>query len=86
MGMFDYIKYKMKCPHCGKMITEFQSKDGDCMLGRLNFWEVEEFYNYCDECGTWIEFTLKEEDVNFDILIDQYEMTVKLPKNSQEDL
>lgn len=85
MGMFDYVKYKMKCPHCGKMITEFQSKDGCCLCVELDFWEVEEFYNSC-KCGTWIEFRLKEEFMRPRHTIDHYEMTVELPKKPKEDL
>jgi hypothetical protein len=29
MGVFDYVRYEANCPHCGKRLTEFQTKDGD---------------------------------------------------------
>lgn len=32
MGLFDYVRYEADCPHCGKRLTEFQTKDGDAKL------------------------------------------------------
>lgn len=61
MGMFDWINIKIPCPKCGKEITGFQSKDGDCLLACLEFWQVDNFYSYCDHCKATIDFTLKEE-------------------------
>ena len=56
MGMYDCVKYKMDCPECGKKLDSFQSKDGKCMLAQIEFWEVNNFYDLCGNCGAWIEF------------------------------
>ena len=59
MGMYDYIRYVMDCPECGVEIDSFQSKDGDCCLATLEFWEVDRFYSTCQKCQTWIEYNRK---------------------------
>jgi len=61
MGMFDSINFKIKCSECGNVIDDFQSKDGDCLLNTLEFWEVDNFYSSCSTCNKRIEFTLKKE-------------------------
>lgn len=61
MGMFDWIKFKTKCPKCGNDITGFQSKDGDCMLDCLELWQVDNFYSSCDNCETRVNYTLKKD-------------------------
>lgn len=57
MGMFDSINFKMKCPGCGITLDTFQSKDGPCALSTLEYWEVSNFYDFCNKCDTWVEFT-----------------------------
>jgi predicted RNA-binding Zn-ribbon protein involved in translation (DUF1610 family) len=60
MGMFDTIKdFKTKCPNCGAVVGEFQSKDGSCSLDMIDYWTVNNFYSSCTSCDTWIEYTLK---------------------------
>lgn len=60
MGMFDYIKAPaMNCPNCGEYLNNFQSKDGSCELKTLDYWEVDNFYDYCDNCETMTEFQRK---------------------------
>ena len=59
MGMFDWIKLEIDCPVCGAKVNRFQSKDGPCILAELEFYELGNFYDICDGCGTRIEFTLK---------------------------
>ena len=60
MGMFDSIKdFKVKCPNCGVVVGNFQSKDGECMLNLVDYWTVNHFYSSCGNCNTWIEYTLK---------------------------
>jgi phage FluMu protein Com len=27
MGMFNYVKFEMKCPNCGTIVNTFQTKD-----------------------------------------------------------
>ena len=77
--MFDYIKYEMECPECGHKIDSFQSKDGDCQLHTLNYWEVNNFYTICNNCGVWIIFNYKNSRV--EIPISDYEMTTQKDKN-----
>ena len=60
MGMFDIIKFKMKCTRCKKDMGEFQSKDGNGLMVELEFFEVNNFYASCEYCSTWVEFTLKK--------------------------
>jgi len=60
MGMFDWINFKIPCPKCGREISGFQSKDGDCLLRCLEFWQVDNFYSYCEHCEAMIEYTLNE--------------------------
>jgi len=59
MGMYDDIKFEMKCPKCKTKLNNFQSKDGACMMDVLDFWEVNNFYDSCPECSSWIEFNVK---------------------------
>jgi len=75
MGMYDKIKYEMDCPTCGVRVTGFQSKDKDCKLATLEFWEVDNFYALCPKCSTWIEFNRKEPRTPSPI--GDYEMTVE---------
>ncbi len=60
MGMYDDIKFKIPCPVCGKQVSNFQSKDGRRMLATLDYWEVNNFYAFCDNCDTWVEYNRKK--------------------------
>ena len=73
MGMFDYVKYEMKCPTCGRLLNDFQSKDGMCVMATLEITEVRNFYISCKRCRTWIVFSRKLE---FAQGIDDFAMTV----------
>ena len=55
MGMFDNVRYEEPCWRCGKVLTDWQSKDGPCELLTLEPKDVYSFYTYC-ECGAWNEF------------------------------
>jgi len=57
MGMFDWVEFECKCPLCGKLMDDFQSKDGEKLLKHLPVYAVNNFYGSCDNCGTWIDFT-----------------------------
>ena len=83
MGMFDYINIAVKCPNCGEEMSGFQSKDGRCSLGHVEFWEVDYFYDSCQECNTWVRFQIKE-NVRKELPITAYEMYSTTEKDSNE--
>ena len=84
MGMFDNIRFKIKCPNCGKEVNDFQSKDGKCCMFELDYWEVDNFYASCDNCGTWIEYNLKEKRPK--ISIESYVRTMRTPLKKDDSL
>jgi hypothetical protein len=61
MGTFDWVNFKVPCPKCGREVENFQSKDGDCLLSNLEFWQVDNFYSYCDNCEATINYTLNND-------------------------
>lgn len=71
--MFDNINFEIKCPRCGELVKDFQSKDGSCMLDTLEYWEVDNFYSQCNGCKLWIEFNRKKKQVD----ISEYEMETR---------
>lgn len=77
MSLFDYIQdFEMDCPTCGHNIAGFQSIDGKCILGKITFKEVENFYSSCPLCQTWIEFTYRSKPAD-ERTIDDYAMQAK---------
>jgi len=76
MGMFNFVKFSTKCPKCGELIIDFQTKDGDLTLRTIEFYEVDNFYSSCDKCGTNVEYTLKPE-IRKLITIDYYNLEIK---------
>lgn len=67
MGMFDWVKYEAECQKegCNNVLTQWQSKDGYCVLNNLTPEKLLEqgggystFYDSCSECGTWNTFTI----------------------------
>ena len=53
MGMYDYIKnFEIECPHCGKIVDGFQTKDFICDLEQLDFEEIkndlDDFISRCE--------------------------------------
>jgi len=61
MGLFDYIRYSMKCPKCGKIVDDFQSKDKeDAWCRELDSKEVNNLYSECGNCKAWIEINIEE--------------------------
>ena len=72
MGIFDNVRHEMECPNCGRLVDDFQTKDDDCVLLNLEFWEVDNFYTFCT-CGVWIEFNRDGEGDT----IEAYKMTVR---------
>lgn len=74
--MFDYIKpFQATCPRCNEVVRfeGFQSKDGECLMKYLNFWEVDYFYGTCPKCGVWVNFERKRKDI---VPIEEYEATI----------
>lgn len=76
MGLYDYINFKMNCPRCKKDMGEFQSKDGDCGMETLDWWEVDNFYTSCEHCRTWVEFTLGKRP-NRKLKISDYDKSIE---------
>ena len=85
MGMFDDISFELKCPNCRTLIKGFQSKDGACCMRLLNFWEVNNFYASCNNCNTWIEYTLKlKRRPNRKLTIRDYHKGVRIPTKMKQ--
>ena len=88
MGMFDWVKFKTRCPECGSEITGFQSKDGECILDCIEFWQVGYFYSSCDQCNTIVRYTLKKdvrdkiiseiEKIRRSLTIDDYDLELSV--------
>ena len=73
MGMYDCVSVPdIDCPKCGKPLSDWQSKSGDCVLDEIHYSAVDNFYTSCDECHAWIEFTKR---VYPDAPLSSYEMT-----------
>ena len=85
MGMFDYIRFKMECPNCKTLMKDFQSKDGGCFMYLLNFWEVNNFYDSCGKCRTWVEFTLKLKNrPNRELTLKDYKKEIRIPTKKEQ--
>ena len=64
MGMFDWVVgLTIKCPNCGKDVTDFQTKDTECTLSRVSYEKVDNFHTSCDACGQWIEVHREVQEV-----------------------
>ena len=59
MGMYDNIDFEMGCPVCGAVLNSFQSKDGPCLMDTLDVDDVDQFYDLCHTCKTFITFNRK---------------------------
>ena len=81
MGMFDHIKLTIKCPKCGNLVSNFQTKNNDCTMASLEFWQVDHFYSNCDNCDIWIEFNLKRE-AREKFTIGDYDIKLNLKLNN----
>ena len=77
MGMFNWVKFKMKCPHCGKSVANFQTKDGDSSMTEVDWWTVSNFYTSC-ECGLWIEFHRKHKEIPDEDIEKYFTMTTEM--------
>ena len=63
MGMFDHVKYEAPCAKCGVILTDWQSKDGPCLLQTLDPHQVRNFYTSCDACKQWNEYDVIPRDI-----------------------
>ena len=81
MGMFDYVKYKAPCWKCGKEITEWQSKDSDCLMRELSVKQVSSFYASCFNrvgdkvCNAWNEYKVIPKEV--EVILDEVASKIK---------
>lgn len=74
---FDFVTLEIPCPKCKKPLKDFQTKSTSYPMGaRVGFKKVKNFYGYCAECYTWVEFTLKEGFKKGESL-DDYDMITK---------
>ena len=56
MGMFDMVNFDMKCPECGELLNDFQTKDLNRCLQIVEIDDIYNFYTFCKNCKLWIEF------------------------------
>ncbi len=83
MGMFDWVDFKMPCPKCGQEVDGFQSKSGECTMELVKPSEVTNFYSWCENCGTQIEFFRKDEPD--DDILKHFRMVVEEGKDDDND-
>ena len=74
MGLFNHVDYRMSCPECGSIITDFQTKDESIVslcMETVSLNKIRCFHGSCDNCGLWINFVLKRP---MEVTIDDFEM------------
>ena len=74
MGMFNRVDYRMSCPECGSIITDFQTKDESIVslcMETVTLNQISRFHGSCNNCGLWINFFLKRPK---EVSIDDFEM------------
>ena len=76
MGTYDNINLEIKCPLCGYKLKNFQSKNKDCDMSTLEFWQVNEFHTICDNCDSFIKYTLKD-GARSKFTLDDYKLSHK---------
>ena len=56
--MFDYIKYSAPCWKCKTTLSNFQSKDGECLMDILTPKQLGQGYfnASCPKCDAWNEY------------------------------
>ena len=73
MGMHDYVDHKEPCPKCGRVLTNWQTKQGENTMALVSPTSVGCFYALCDFCKLCIEYTYV---VPPPTSVDQYTRTV----------
>ena len=56
MGIFDWVNVNLPCPHCGKDLYSFQTKDGNPYSNCVDPDQISNFYTECDHCKKWVEY------------------------------
>ncbi len=82
--MFDYVDIKIKCPACGEVIEEFQTKSTNCLLESVDPLKqmVINFYSECPYCGVWVEGYYNPKEIK----IEDYVVEVKGYTKTLKDL
>ena len=65
MGMFDDVRYKAECIKCKKLLVNWQSKDGECILDLIEPESVNHFYGYCSNCQSMNNVKVEKSNVRF---------------------
>ena len=60
MGMFDYVNFKANCPNCGEEETDWQTKQLEGWMEKVDPSLVNYFYTSCKNCKVWIEYNREE--------------------------
>ena len=55
MSIVDSVNYSCRCPNCGTVLKDWQTKHGPCVSTRLEPWEVTAFHTQCNECMALID-------------------------------
>ncbi len=62
MGIFNYVDYKADCWKCGKLLKDFQTKDGEITMDLVIPKQIGygKFYTMCSnrKCRAWNEFNV----------------------------
>jgi hypothetical protein len=74
MGMFDYVQFEDTCPKCNQPLSDFQTKDNDCVLDTLHPQDIERFYTSCEHCNLWIEYKVHK---TFTLIIERFVEGIK---------
>ncbi len=61
MGLFDWVNYKTKCPHCGAELTGFQTKGAYNKMQHIEPWETDNMHTACHSCNAWLEYDIESE-------------------------
>ena len=69
---FDWVDYRCSCPHCGKELNDFRTRDLCNMRDTIEYRIAYHFYAVC-KCGAWIDFIRKPASNidDFDMQVEQ---------------
>jgi hypothetical protein len=79
MGLYCYVNFTTTCPVCNHTLKNFQSKDQDGILMKVNEpWTLNNFYDYCDNCKSNIDYTRKGSEISSINLVEEGKVAVSL--------